>query len=80
MRNLQSEETRSRILKRAGEQFAQKGYDRVGVVRLPAGGVKRAFYHFESKQAILMELLEVWRLLEEVARVTIIRWRPGVAA
>ncbi len=75
MRNLQSEETRSRILKRAGEQFAQKGYDRVGVAEIcrQAGVSKGAFYHhFESKQAILMELLEVWlaKLEEGLAAVT----------
>lgn len=64
MKNLQRrEKTRSRILKSAGQCFAREGYDRVGVAEIcrQAGVSKGAFYyHFKSKQQVLMELLDIW--------------------
>jgi AcrR family transcriptional regulator len=57
------EETRSRILEAAAEDFARYGYDGTGVAQIcqHAGVTKGAFYHhFPSKQAVFMELLDRW--------------------
>lgn len=57
------EETRSRILEVAQESFAQQGYDATGVAEIcrRAGVTKGAFYyHFPSKQALFLELLDRW--------------------
>lgn len=58
-----SEETRSRILTAALDLFAQEGYDATGVSEIcqAAGLSKGAFYHhFPSKQAVFLELLNLW--------------------
>lgn len=58
-----AEETRSRILTAAEESFAHYGYDVTGVAEIcrRAGVSKGAFYHhFPSKQAVFLELLELW--------------------
>jgi AcrR family transcriptional regulator len=58
-----SEETRTRILRQAVELFAGQGYDATGVAQIckAAQVSKGAFYHhFESKQAVFMNLLEDW--------------------
>ena len=57
------EETRARILQAAGESFARCGYDATGVAEIcrRAGVTKGAFYyHFSSKQALFLELLDRW--------------------
>lgn len=57
------EETRGQILESAIGAFAQYGYDRTGVAEIckSAGISKGAFYHhFESKQALYLELLNEW--------------------
>ena len=57
------EKTRSRILEAAKECFAQRGYDGTGVAEIcrHAGVTKGAFYHhFPSKQALFLELLNLW--------------------
>ncbi len=63
------EETRKRILEAAEVCFARNGYDGTGVAEIcqQAGVTKGAFYyHFPSKQALFLELLERWlALLDE---------------
>ncbi|MFP4345535.1 MAG: TetR/AcrR family transcriptional regulator [Anaerolineales bacterium] len=62
-----SEETYHRILEAAGRSFAQQGYDATGVAEIcrKAGVSKGAFYyHFSSKQALFLELLDRW--LDEI--------------
>lgn len=57
------EETRARILTAAQESFGALGYDRASVAEICRGAqvTKGAFYHhFESKQAVFMQLLEAW--------------------
>ena len=57
------EETRSHILQVAGECFARQGYDATGVAEIcqRAGVTKGAFYyHFPTKQAVFLELLNQW--------------------
>ena len=57
------EETRSHILRAAGECFAQQGYDGTGVAAIchRAGVTKGGFYHhFPSKQAVFLKLLNRW--------------------
>jgi len=57
------EGTRSRILRAAGDCFAQQGYDATGVAEIceRAGVTKGAFYHhFPSKQDLFLALLEAW--------------------
>ncbi|MGC9347098.1 MAG: TetR/AcrR family transcriptional regulator [Anaerolineae bacterium] len=65
MRNIQrSEETRNSILEAAAKRFAKQGYDATGVAEIcrRAGVSKGAFYyHFDSKQAVFIELVERWR-------------------
>jgi AcrR family transcriptional regulator len=63
MTQQRAEETRSRILDAAGELFAEHGYDATSVADIcaHAGVTKGAFYHhFESKQAIFLELRDRW--------------------
>ena len=58
-----SEETRTHILEAASLLFAQEGYEASSVAEicLAAGVSKGAFYHhFPTKQAIFLELLELW--------------------
>lgn len=57
------EETRTRILDASLEAFARYGYDATGVAEIcrRAGVTKGGFYyHFPSKQAVFLELLERW--------------------
>jgi AcrR family transcriptional regulator len=58
-----SEETRNRILAAAESCFAHSGYDGTSVEQIcqEAGVSKGALYHhFDSKQAIFLELLNRW--------------------
>jgi AcrR family transcriptional regulator len=58
-----SEETRNRILKAAEGCFAQSGYDGTTVSQIcEAAGVSKGalYHHFDSKQAIFLELLSRW--------------------
>ena len=58
-----SEETRSRILKAAEGCFALSGYDGTTVSQIcEAAGVSKGalYHHFDSKQAIFLELLSRW--------------------
>lgn len=60
---LRREETRSGILSAAARRFAENGYAETGVAEIcqQAGVSKGAFYyHFESKQAVFLELLNTW--------------------
>lgn len=55
--------TRTQILNAAERVFAQSGFDSSGVAEicLAAGVSKGAFYyHFPSKQAVFLELLQNW--------------------
>ena len=57
------DETRARILTAAQESFGALGYDRASVAEIcrRAAVTKGAFYHhFESKQAVFLQLLEAW--------------------
>jgi len=57
------DETRARILAAAQAAFGELGYDRASVAEVcrRAGVTKGAFYHhFESKQAVFLELLDHW--------------------
>ncbi|MGD8624219.1 MAG: TetR/AcrR family transcriptional regulator [Anaerolineae bacterium] len=68
------EETRARILDAALEAFARYGYDATGVAEIcrRAGVTKGGFYyHFPSKQAVFLEMLERWlaEIDEEMADV-----------
>jgi len=57
------EETRARILDAALEAFARYGYDATGVAEIcrRAGVTKGGFYyHFPSKQAVFLDMLERW--------------------
>lgn len=64
MRNEQRRsETRAGILNAATSGFIADGYDRTGVAEIcrRAGVSKGAFYyHFESKEAVFLALLETW--------------------
>ena len=64
MKNLlRREETRSGILGTAAQCFAENGFAETGVAEIcaRAGVSKGAFYyHFESKQAVFLELLNHW--------------------
>jgi AcrR family transcriptional regulator len=58
-----SEETKTHLLQAAELSFAQQGYDGTSVATIcrRAGVSKGAFYHhFESKQAVFLELLNRW--------------------
>jgi AcrR family transcriptional regulator len=57
------EETRTQILVSSVGEFARNGYDGTGIAGIcsSAGVSKGAFYHhFESKQALFLELLDAW--------------------
>jgi AcrR family transcriptional regulator len=64
MNNTQrSKQTRTSILDSATTCFACDGYDATGVAEIceNAGVSKGAFYyHFESKEAVFLELIDVW--------------------
>jgi AcrR family transcriptional regulator len=63
MAQQRGEETRSHILDVAGELFAERGYAATSVADIcaQAGVTKGAFYHhFESKQAVFLELRDRW--------------------
>ena len=63
MTQQRGEVTRSHILDVAGELFAERGYDATSVADIcaRAGVTKGAFYHhFESKQAVFLELRDRW--------------------
>jgi AcrR family transcriptional regulator len=58
-----SEQTRNQIMQSALTLFAQNGYDSTSVAEIcrSAEVSKGAFYHhFESKQALFVQLLEAW--------------------
>lgn len=58
-----SEATQASILDAAATAFAEQGYDATGVAEIcnRAGVSKGAFYyHFESKQAVFLTLVEAW--------------------
>jgi AcrR family transcriptional regulator len=60
---VRSGETRTRILESALRLFGEAGYDATGVAGIcsAAGVSKGAFYHhFETKQAVFLQLLEEW--------------------
>ena len=62
-RQHRGEETRLHILSVAERSFAQQGYNATGISEIcdRAGVSKGAFYHhFDSKQALFLELLEGW--------------------
>lgn len=68
-----SEETRERLMEAALACFAERGYDATGVAEIcqRAGVSKGAFYyHFASKQALFLALLDQWlaALEHELAR------------
>lgn len=63
MTQQRAEETRSHILDAASELFAERGYSATSVADIcaRAGVTKGAFYHhFESKQALFLELRDRW--------------------
>jgi AcrR family transcriptional regulator len=58
-----AEETHARLMEAAEACFSEAGYDRTGVAEIceRAGVSKGAFYHhFPSKQALFLELLDLW--------------------
>jgi AcrR family transcriptional regulator len=68
-RQQQREQTRARLVEAALNVFALHGYDHATVeeISLAAGHSKGAYYfHFDSKEEILLELLSLW--IEEQTR------------
>jgi AcrR family transcriptional regulator len=58
-----SEETRNKILQASMDLFSQHGFESTGVAEIceKCGISKGAFYHhFNTKQAVFLELLEKW--------------------
>lgn len=58
-----SEATHMQILNAAEKIFAQSGFDSSGVAEIcQAAGVSKGafYYHFPSKQAVFLELLQIW--------------------
>lgn len=56
-------QTRSAILDAATSCFAADGYEATGVAEICAGaGVSKGafYYHFESKEAVFLELIDTW--------------------
>ena len=67
---LRSTETQERILSAAETAFASQGYDGTSVSAIceAAGVSKGAFYHhFDSKQAVFLQLLDRWLAGMELA-------------
>jgi len=60
---IRSEETRIHILGAASHLFSESGYDAASVAEIcTAAGVSKGafYYHFPSKQALFLALLETW--------------------
>jgi AcrR family transcriptional regulator len=58
-----SKETKAQILSTAYQLFSQSGYDATSVADIcQAAGVSKGafYYHFPTKQAVFLELLEYW--------------------
>ena len=58
-----SQETKNQILGAAYQLFSQSGYDATGVAEIcQAAGVSKGafYYHFPSKQAVFLELMDNW--------------------
>jgi AcrR family transcriptional regulator len=70
------QQTRVRILSAALAEFSRQGYDATGVADIcsAAGVTKGAFYyHFATKQAVFLELLDSWlRQIEGRVRQTMV--------
>ena len=76
-----SEETRGKILEAAYRLFSERGYDVSSVAEIctSAGVSKGAFYyHFPSKQALFIALLETWLAGLDAAFAIVIQDAPGV--
>ena len=76
-----SEETRGKILEAAYRLFSERGYDVSSVAEICtfAGVSKGAFYyHFPSKQALFIALLETWLAGLDAAFAIVIQDAPGV--
>ena len=76
-----SKETKSRILGAAVLLFSQKGYDTTSVSEICtfAGVSKGAFfYHFSTKRALFLELLDNWLLDLEKSMEDIVKTSPNV--
>ncbi len=60
---IRSEETRIHILEAASRLFSESGYAAAGVAEIcTAAGISKGafYYHFPSKQALFLALLETW--------------------
>ncbi|MCX7029285.1 MAG: TetR/AcrR family transcriptional regulator [Spirochaetes bacterium] len=78
---MRSEETRTRILQSAMKLFSETGFDATGVAEIcgTAGVSKGAFYHhFETKQAVFLQLLEDWLQQVDADLQTALRESPTV--
>lgn len=78
---VRSEETRTRILQSAMKLFSETGFDATGVAEIcgTAGVSKGAFYHhFETKQAVFLQLLEDWLQQVDADLQTALRESPTV--
>jgi AcrR family transcriptional regulator len=60
---IRSEETHTSILEAANRLFAEQGYNATGIAEICAlAGISKGafYYHFPSKQALFMAMLESW--------------------